>query len=296
MVWPAPELVTRTRIDPSIASASVITWMLLMVITPSVRVAWWVIVKERAVVPTAAEPVSRPEAELVLMTGVSAVVPVFRKMSWRAWNATPMLERGRIVTVMVSPALNWPACVSVMVRLPRSEFDEPFGTRGWLTAATTGWFRYARTALVAMVCLTVLALTSASVPTLTCVWVVPGTRVPGTLRRGPLLAPDGRTTPAASEPRSSIVEATVDFDQTCHLTHDVNANGDMDEAGPVNSVPMTEVAAAAPDRSLRSPAVTTAHGARVYVSPVSWQSPNQFCPVTSDASLNCPATDSVSVS
>src|SRR3989304_6191553 len=125
MVWPAPQLVTRPRIDPSIASASVITWMLLMVITPSVPVACWVIVNEKAVVPTAAELVSRPEAELVLMTGVSAVVPVFRKMSWRAWNATPMLERGRIVTVMVSPALNWPACVSVMVRLPRSEFAEP---------------------------------------------------------------------------------------------------------------------------------------------------------------------------
>src|SRR3972149_7015285 len=41
----------------------------------------------------------------------------------------------RMVTVMVSPALNWPACVSVMVRLPRSAFDEPFGMTGWLAAA-----------------------------------------------------------------------------------------------------------------------------------------------------------------
>src|SRR3989304_5860702 len=112
MVWPAPQLVTRPRAPPSLAPASVITWMLLMVITPSVPVACWVIVNEKAVVPTAAEPVSRPEAELVLMTGGSAVVPVFRKMSWRAWNATPMLERGRIVTVMVSAGLNWPACAA----------------------------------------------------------------------------------------------------------------------------------------------------------------------------------------
>src|SRR3989337_4321701 len=113
-----------------------------------------------------------------------------------------------------------------------------------------------------MVCKTVWALPCASVPTLICVGVVPGTRVPGTLRRGPLLAPDGRTTPAASEPRSSIVEATVDFDQTCHLTHDKPAGPrgpPPSRSGLVHSVPMTLVAAEAPERSLRSPPVRTAH-------------------------------------
>src|SRR4051794_10936892 len=101
--------------------------------------------------------------------------------------------------------------------LPRRQSVVPGGQFGWLAAVTETLFLKARIASETTLANAALALhpanevqpgmTAAAVPTRIAACSLPGARPFGTLRRGPLVAPDasGAVGVAASEPRISIV-------------------------------------------------------------------------------------------
>src|SRR5205814_5680322 len=83
---------------------------------------------------------AKPVAGVFAVTiGRSFVLPVLRITSWR-W----VVDRGRMRTVMRSPALNWPFWVSVTVMFPPRQSVEPFAQFGWLAAVTVMLFLNAR--------------------------------------------------------------------------------------------------------------------------------------------------------
>src|SRR5205085_2834340 len=87
---------------------------------------------------------AKPVAAVFAVTiGRSFVLPVLRMTSWR-W----VVDRGRMRTVIRSPALNWPFWLSVTTMLPPRQSAEPCGQFGWLAAVAEMLFLNARIALL----------------------------------------------------------------------------------------------------------------------------------------------------
>ena len=130
-----------------------------------------------------------------------------------------------------------------------------------------------------------LPVTRGCVPTRTRIWVLPGARVAGTLRRGPLFAPVGSGEMSSAEPRISITDGVVPVvaEKTVQYA----------QVPPLNSVPLTLGLPTNPLRIDRLPCVTTAHGARVRISPVAVQIPNVL--LEPEPPVKKPGSDSESV-